>query len=129
MSNQSNDPAEIWRTYLAELEKGFNAFANQAMGSREFSRAMNQAGGATFGAQKTLGDLMERYLSSMNLPSRAQLVNMGERLQAIEGQLAEIKILLQRVHGDSAAAPAGLTSLPKPPRTRQPPSASGGGST
>ncbi|MBR1218495.1 hypothetical protein JQ557_10880 [Bradyrhizobium sp. U87765 SZCCT0131] len=127
MSN-SNDPAEIWRTYLAELEKGFNAFANQAMGSREFSRAMNQAGGATFGAQKTVGDLMERYLASMNLPSRAQLVNMGERLQAIEGQLAEIKSLLQRVHSDSATPASGLAATPRPPRTRQPPSASGGGS-
>ena len=124
MSN-SNDPAEIWRTYLAELEKGFNAFANQAMGSREFSRAMNQAGGASFGAQKTLGDLMERYLASMNLPSRAQLVGMGERLQAIEGQLAEIKSLLQRVHGDSAVGPGGAASPPRPPRTRQPPSSGG----
>ena len=127
MANQSNDPADIWRTMLAEMEKGFNSFANQAMGSQEFSRVMNQASGATFGAQKALGDLMERYLSSMNLPSRAQLTNMGERLQAIESQLNEIKALLHRVHGDTNAAPAGLASLPKPPRTKRPPSAAGGG--
>jgi SMC interacting uncharacterized protein involved in chromosome segregation len=127
MPTQSNDPAEIWRTLVAEMEKGFNSFANQAMGSQEFSRAMNQASGASFGAQKTMSDLMERYLSSMNLPSRAQLVNMGERLQAIEGQLNEIKALLYRTHGDANTAPAGLASLPKPPRTKLPPSAAGGG--
>ena len=130
MPNQSNDPAEVWRTFLAEMEKGFNSFANRAMGSQEFSRAMNQAGGATFGAQKALGDLMERYLISMNLPSRAQLTNMGERLQAIENQLGEIKALLHRTHGDCHAAPspADLAPVPKPPRTRRPPSAAGGGS-
>lgn len=127
MANQSNDPADIWRTMLAEMEKGFNNFANQAMGSQEFSRVMNQAGNASFGAQRALGDLMEKYLSSMNLPSRAQLTNMGERLQAIESQLNEIKALLYRTHGDASAASAGLASLPKPPRTKRPPLAAGGG--
>lgn len=126
MSNQSNDPADVWRTMLAEMEKGYNAFANQAMGSQEFSRVMNQAGNASFGAQKALGDLMEKYLTGMNLPSRAQLTNMGERLQAIESQLNEIKALLYRTHGDANAA-SGLASLPKPPRTKRPPSAAGGG--
>ncbi len=119
MPTQSNDPAEVWRTLLAEMEKGFNSFANQAMGSQEFSRVMNQAGGVSFGAQKSLGELMERYLSSLNLPSRAQLVNMGERLQAIENQLNEIKAML---HGNqeragTSVAPAGLAPLPKPPRS------------
>lgn len=133
MANQSNDPAEIWRTLLAEMEKGYNTFANQAMGSQEFSRVMNQAGNASFGLQKTLGDMMEKYLTSMNLPSRAQMVNMGERLQAIENQLSEIKALLYRNHergnADGGAASAAVVSLPKPPRTKLPPSAAGGGST
>lgn len=130
MPTQSNDPAEIWRTLLAEMEKGFNSFANQAMGSQEFSRVMNQAGGVTFGAQRSLGELMERYLSSLNLPSRAQLVNMGERLQAIETQLNEIKAMLHsnQQRAATTAAPEGLPPLPKPPRTRLPPSASGGAS-
>ncbi|WP_315837890.1 hypothetical protein [Bradyrhizobium prioriisuperbiae] len=127
MANQSNDPADVWRTMLAEMEKGYNAFANQAMGSQEFSRVMNQAGNASFGAQKALGDLMEKYLTGMNLPSRAQLTNMGERLQAIENQLNEIKALLYRTHGDGNGASAGLASQPKPPRTKRPPSAAGGG--
>ena len=66
MANQSNDPAEIWRTLLAEMEKGYNTFANQAMGSQEFSRVMNQAGNASFGLQKTLGD--EAHLRSARSP-------------------------------------------------------------
>lgn len=129
MPNQSNDPAEIWRTFLAEAEKNYNNMANQAMGSPEFSRLMNQAGGATFGAQKMLGEMMERYLVGMNLPSRAQLADMGERLQAIEAQLVELKAMVAAAlgsHGGDAAALAGLTPRPKPPRTKRPPSASGG---
>ena len=46
MADKGNDPAVIWQTMLGEMEKGFNSFANQAMASPEFSKAMNQVGGA-----------------------------------------------------------------------------------
>jgi hypothetical protein len=107
------------------MEKGFNSFANQAMASPEFSKVVNQVGGVTAGAQKQLGELMEKYLVSMNLPSRAQMVSMAERLQSIEGQLNEIKALLHQVHNNSAAPEAGYAGAPKPPRTRRPPPAGG----
>jgi hypothetical protein len=66
---------------------------------------------------------MEKYLVSMNLPSRAQMVGMAERLQSIEGQLNEIKALLHQVHGNSGAPQGGHAAAPKPPRTKRPPPA------
>src|SRR5450755_4052283 len=101
MADESNDPVAIWHTMLGEMEKGFNAFANQAMASPELSKVVNQVGGASTGAQKQIGELMEKYLASMNLPSRAQLANFGERLQAIEGQLNEITALLRQLHNNT----------------------------
>ncbi|MBR0694525.1 hypothetical protein [Bradyrhizobium lablabi] len=122
MADKGNDPAMIWRTMIGEMEKGFNSFANQAMSSPEFSKAMNQAGGVAAGAQKQLSELMEKYLLAMNLPSRAQFVGMAERLQSIEGQLNEIKAMLQQVHHNSLASGAGHSAAPRPPRTKRPPS-------
>ena len=57
----------------------------------------------------------------MNLPSRAQMVGMAERLQSIEGQLNEIKAMLHQMNRGSGGAsrPAGT---PRPPRTKRPPS-------
>ncbi len=127
MSDKANDPVQVWHTMLAEMEKGFNAMATQLMGTEQFSRITHQVTGASVGAQKTVGDLMERYLVSMNLPSRAQMVNMGERLNAIEGQLNEIRALLNRVHGDVTSQGNGAVAT-MPPRSKQPPSAAGGGS-
>lgn len=126
MANKSNDPIEIWHTMLGEMEKGFNSFATQTMTSPEFSKAMNQAGGLAAGAQKQFGGLMEKYLLGMNLPSRAQLVDMAERLQAIEAQLGEIRLLLSRMQDKTAGAGDTAGGRPKPPRTRRPPSAAGG---
>lgn len=125
MANKSNDPVEIWHTMLGEMEKGFNSFATQTMTSPEFSKVMNQAGGMAAGAQKQFGDLMEKYLVGMNLPSRSQMVTMAERLQAIEAQLSEIKTLLYRMQ-DKSGAGERFAGAPKPPRTRRPPSAAGG---
>ena len=120
MADKSNDPVALWQTMIGEMEKGFNAFANQAMTSPEFSKAMNQAGGVTAGAQKQFGELMEKYLLSMNLPSRAQMVGMAERLQTIEGQLNEIKAMLQQMNAASGGS-SGYAGVPRPPRTKRPP--------
>ena len=125
MSDKSNDPVAIWQNMVGELEKGFNSFANQAMTSPEFSKAMNRVGGATAGAQKQLGELMEKYLIGMNLPSRAQMVGMAERLQSIEGQLNEIKALLHQMQREPPTAESGDVRAPRPPRTRRPPSSGG----
>ena len=125
MADKSNDPVALWQNMIGEMEKGFNAFANQAMASPQFSKVVNQAGGATAGAQKQLAELMEKYLLTMNLPSRAQMVGMAERLQSIEGQLNEIKSMLQHMQGDTAGAAGGRPATPRPPRTRRPPAAGG----
>jgi hypothetical protein len=125
MADKSNDPVAMWQNMVGEMEKGFNSLANQAMTSPEFSKVVNQVGGVAAGAQKQLSEMMEKYLVSMNLPSRAQMVSMGERLQSIEGQLNEIKALLHQVHNNSGAPAGGYAAAPKPPRTKRPPSARG----
>jgi len=125
VADKPNDPAQVWQTMLGEVEKNFNSMANQVMGSEQFAKVTHQLTGASVGAQKTVGDLMERYLVGMNLPSRSQMANMAERLQSIEGQLNEIKALLYRVHADGAS-PGGASAPAKPPRTKRPPSAEGG---
>jgi hypothetical protein len=125
MADKSNDPVAMWQSLIGEMEKGFNAFANQAMASPEFSKVVNQVGDVSAGAQKQLGDLMEKYLVSMNLPSRAQMVSMSERLQGIEAQLNEIKALLHQMRANPGAKESGSSGASKPPRAKRPPAAGG----
>src|SRR5512146_313475 len=115
MADKSNDPVAIWQNMVGEMEKGFNAFASKALESPEISKVVNQVGGVSAGAQKQLGDMMEKYLVSMNLPSRAQMVGMAERLQGIEGQLNEIKAMLHQLQSNAGTAEGGYPAAPKPP--------------
>jgi hypothetical protein len=125
MADKGTDPVQMWHSFLADMEKQVNSFSNQAMGSEEFSRFMGQMTGASAGAKKAFGDFMERYLAAMNLPSRNELVDLGERLHHIEGRLNDIMSLLQRVHAD-VATDGTAGGAPRPPRTKRPPSQSGG---
>jgi hypothetical protein len=120
MADKGSDPFALWQKMVGEMEKGFNTFANQAMSSPEFSKMINQAGGASAGAKKQFGDLMDRYLANMNLPSRAQLVGMAERLQNMEGQLNEIRAMLQQMSAGTGSPDPGVA---RPPRTKRPPTA------
>jgi hypothetical protein len=126
MADKSTDPVQMWHSFLGDMEKQLNTFSNQAMGSEEFSRIMGQMTGASAGAKKAFGDFMEKYLAAMNLPSRSELIDLGERLHNIEGRLNDIMSLLQRVHADVASTDAAARSVPRPPRTKRPPSAGGG---
>ena len=126
MADKPNDPVQLWHSMLAEMEKGFNAMATQVMGSEQFAKTAHQLTGASVGAQKTMGDMMEKYLLSMNMPSRSQMANMGERLQTIEAQLNEIMALLNRAHPEAISGD-GLAVV-RPPRTKQPPTLEGSSS-
>jgi hypothetical protein len=121
MTDKINDPVAMWQKMVGEMEKGFNSFANQAMSSPEFSQAMNRAGGVAAGAQKQLGELMEKYLVTMNLPSREQVTGLAERLQSIEAQIGEMKAMLSQMAASSGIS-QGFDGAPRPPRTKRPPS-------
>src|ERR1700694_108545 len=121
MADKSNDPVAMWQNMIGEMEKGVNFFANKAMAPRKFHKVVNQVGGVTAGAQKQLGDLMDKYLVGMNLPSRAQMVSMAERLQSIEGQLNEIKAMLHQMHNNPGAPAGGLAGATRPPRNQTAP--------
>ena len=124
MTDKTNDPVAMWQKMVGEMEKGFNSFANQAMSSPEFSQVVNRAGGVAAGAQKQLGELMEKYLVTMNLPSREQVTGLAERLQSIEAQIGEMKSMLNQMAANSGIS-QGFDGTPRPPRTKRPPSESG----
>ena len=117
---QPPDFVQLWRDWVTQSERQFSAFFNDSMNSEAFARTM---GGqvemyATF--QRMLADGMERYLSMMNMPSRTDIVGLGETLRSLEARLARIEETLQIAaeavdsDGRKAAPPT------KPARTRRP---------
>lgn len=118
----SLDPMALWRELTAQWEKSTNEFANEAMASDPFRQGMHGGMNASLTAQKALGDLMARYLTLLNLPTRADIQALGEQLQRIDDHLANISRAMD-AGGCRPAAPPAPHAPPRPRRTRQPPQA------
>ena len=114
------DPMALWRDAVAQWEKGINDVAGQALGSSEFARGMHGAMGTSLSAQKTVSDAIGRYLGTVNLPSRAEVAALGERLSEIESRLIRMTALLEHLV-DPAAAGVATSTVTRVPRTRRPP--------
>jgi hypothetical protein len=105
MVDKADDAIALWQQMIGEMQKGFRAFGDQlSPGSSDQSPAGPDS------PQKRVADLMESYFAGMNLPSRAQLNALSDRLQAIEGELTEIKALLHEAQNPKPAQDA-----PRPP--------------
>lgn len=112
---QAPDIVELWREWLTQSERQFNAFFNEMMGSEAFGRSAATAMESYVTFQRMMAQTMERYLAFMNLPTRADVVGLGETLRAIEARLARIEETLQ-IAAEAVDRDEGRVEAPSEPR-------------
>jgi hypothetical protein len=121
------DPAENFRNLVNEWERGFDAMANRFMGTEEFSRSMNQLQDLQLTMQKRFNEAMAEQLSNFNIPSRDDILQLGEAVHALDKRVARVESLLAKQAAKKKKKKGGgkeaHASRSGPPRTKQPPSA------
>ncbi len=124
MSQQSSsipDPFQLWRDWVANSERQWNSFLNNAMATDEFSAVLGRGMDVYLAMQKNLNEVMGRYFTALNVPSRSDVLTLGDRLAAVEEKLAGLEVSINRLVAAQGSAPAANSiSAPKPPRTKQP---------
>jgi len=113
----TQNPLDLWRQYLTDSERQWNAFFKDVLGTDAASNVMNTWVEASLTVQRLFADALERYYSAFNIPTHGDLVALGERLKTIEETLARLETAV--LAGEAGRAPA----RPKPRRTKQPPAA------
>ncbi|MGH2608895.1 MAG: poly(R)-hydroxyalkanoic acid synthase subunit PhaE, partial [Tepidiformaceae bacterium] len=117
------DPLEMWRNWLSESERQWNGFLNQAMATDEFSQTMGKFMDVYLNMQKSMSEAMGRYLTAMNIPTRTDVLALGDRLAAVEERLAGVEAAVAKAATSGAKAAAGNggpAPKPRPARTRKP---------
>jgi polyhydroxyalkanoic acid synthase PhaR subunit len=109
----------MWREWVAQSERQWNAFFNEVMGTEQYSQSMGRLMALSLDQQKSMSEAMGRYLGALNLPTRNDVFALGDRLAGIEKRLASIEERLERLVGGEAV-PASAPSPPRPPRTKRP---------
>ena len=118
-SRQQPDVVQLWRDWLTQSERQFNSFLNEAMGSEGFSRSTGNYMELYVMFQRMMAQGMERYLNFMNMPSRTDVISLGETLRNIEARLARIEETLQ-IAAAAVDGPDYDRYRQEPPRTRRP---------
>jgi polyhydroxyalkanoic acid synthase PhaR subunit len=117
------DPIAAWREWLSTSERQWNTFLNQAMSTDEFAQSMGRMMDVYLGMQKSMGDMLGKYFQSLNLPTRTDILALGQRLSGIEERLAGLERVLAALNAPEAGAPAEERPAPataRPPRTKRP---------
>ena len=121
------DPADAFRNLITEWERGFDAMANRIMGTEEFSRGMNQLQDLQLSMQKRFNEAMAEQLANFNMPSRDDILRLGESIRALDQRLAKVEAQLAkqaaRKKKKKQQAGAAAADPSRPPRTKLPPSA------
>ena len=120
-SDDRPDVGQLWRTWLTETERQWNTFFNDVMGTDSFGRFLGGYMDIYSTFQRLVAENMERSLSTLNVPSRSDIVELSERLSGVEERLAAIE---SSINGLAEAVghpsePAAVTQL-RPRRTRRP---------
>lgn len=110
------DPMAWFRDMVTQWETMANQFGGEMSKSPEFSQAMHGMTSAQLAMRQAMHETMEKTLAAANMPSRAEVVDLGERLNRIEDSLRRIEARL-----GGAGEGDGVTPVrPKPKRTKKP---------
>lgn len=118
------DLSAAWREWATRSERQWNEFFNQLMGTEEFSQSLGRNLDVFLHFQKTMNEAMGSWFMAMNVPTRTDVLALGDRLLAIENRLAAMEARLSDMEG--AASPDGEAARPRPRRTKRPEPPPGG---
>lgn len=112
------DPMAMFRDAVTQWEKLANEYGSKFLTRPEAAQAMQSATTAGLQVQSAVQDAMAKVLAAANMPSKAEVETLGQRLTAIEASLARIE---SRISDETSTAPRA--AAPKPTRGRKPPPA------
>jgi len=114
------DPFAMWRDWVSQSERQWNTFLNEAMASPQYGQSLGRFMELSLAMQKTMAEAMGRYLGALNMPTRTDVMALGERLATIEERLIGIELRLDQLSRPASDEAAPLETVPRPPRTKRP---------
>lgn len=116
MTQTPTDPMAWFRDMVTQWETMTNQFGGEMSKSPEFSKAMHGMNTTQLAMRQAMSETMEKALAAANMPSRAEIVEIGERLSRIEDSLRRIEATGLSGGNGGGATPERI----KPKRTKKP---------
>ena len=82
-----NEMVDAWIKAATDAERRWNEFFNQMMGTDAFAQAMSRTQESAASMQAAFARGIEPYLRAANLPTRADLERLADRVTALERRI------------------------------------------
>jgi len=121
------NPVRLWREWFVKSEKAWSQAMTDMMGDERFSKGMGRYMQEALHTHRMFSESMAQYLANLNLPSRQDVLDIGDRLGQVEDALASVQVELRELRmrmaqgGAAGIAPsAPHPGSVKPARTKRP---------
>jgi hypothetical protein len=124
--SSASEAFSSWRDWVSQSETQLNKLLNEVMATEGYTRVLGGFTKVFVSMQKSTGEALERYFTALSLPTRSDVLDLGQRLSTIESRLAAMEAILGRLAPTGATVVDSAAAVPRPPRTKKPAAARGG---
>ncbi len=111
------DPFRAWREWFQENEQRWSQSMTDVMGDERFAKGLGKYFQEALHVHRMFTDSMAQYLGNMNLPSRSDILDIGDRVGRLEDSIAALQAEVRNLR----AASNPTTATVRPKRTKRPP--------
>jgi hypothetical protein len=104
------DPAKAWRDWFVQSERDWSEALTRLMQDENISRTVGQEITAGLHRQQMLTQGMAGNLAMMGMPTRDEVLALGERIGRLEDAVARVEAAMTRI---------ASADTPRPARTRK----------
>ena len=88
--NSTPNPFEVWKQIYEANERAWNSALEKAMASPSFAEAQGRFLESLLAAQKSARDNTRTFLQAMNVPTREDIIHVGELITALEEKIDQL---------------------------------------
>jgi hypothetical protein len=117
MVKSKNSSKAVWRDILQQWEVRANSALVEAIGTEKTARVFNTIMNSGFQLQEEYIRATERYLGTLNLPSRSDIQRLSQRIDAID---YKVDLLINLLSSDGTTVEQNIgVGASRPARTRR----------
>jgi hypothetical protein len=118
------DPFRLWREWYQKSEKSWSDAVTQLIGNDRFAKGTGKYLQEALHVQRMFTEAMAQYLANLNLPSRSDVLSLGDRVGKVEDAVAGLQVeirQLRRALTERELLAGEEASIVRPKRTKKPP--------
>jgi hypothetical protein len=123
------EPMRMWRDWYQKSERQWSEAITEVMADERMGKRFGKYFQEWLHAQHMFTEMVGQQLASLNMPSRADVLGVGDRLSEVEDTLSSLSVDIHELKKQLAKMAAPSASGVAPPsvrRTRKPAAASAG---